>query len=193
MAHFYFDLVEIKKRNPDFEWRGYPYYAAGADAWRRNVISYEEWSEAEQWGKEVPELFQFGDQGILNYLVFFKSQRDDMPDPDVQHLSKAICVLRQYTTDTSHKARGAMLREASIYKVKRTVNMGRGKNNYIDRLFRLLTTLRKNFSIQWISFPTLGSFDPLLVLQSLLLMPQSQFLVCPTVHGQRSPGMTGGE
>jgi hypothetical protein len=78
LAHFYFDLVEIKKRNPDFEWRGYPYFSAGAYACRRNVISYEEWSEAEQWGKEVPELFQFGDQGILNYLVFFKSQRDEI-------------------------------------------------------------------------------------------------------------------
>ena len=57
----------------------------------------------------------------------FKSQRDNMPGPDVQHVSKAICVLRQYTTDRSHKARDAMLREASIYKVKRMVNVGRGK------------------------------------------------------------------
>ena len=78
LAHFYFDLAEIKKRNPDFEWRGYPYFSAGAYACRRNVISYEQWSEAEQWGEEVPGLFQFGDQGILNYLVFAKSQRDEI-------------------------------------------------------------------------------------------------------------------
>jgi len=78
LVHFYFDLAEIKKRNPDFEWRGYPYFSAGAYACRRNVISYEQWSEAEQWGEEVPGLFQFGDQGILNYLVFAKSQRDEI-------------------------------------------------------------------------------------------------------------------
>ena len=78
LVHFYFDLAEIKKRNPDFEWRGYPYFSAGAYACRRNVISYEEWSEAEQWGIETPSIFKFGDQGILNYLVFAKSQRGEI-------------------------------------------------------------------------------------------------------------------
>jgi len=78
LAHFYFNLAEIKKRNPDFEWRGYPYFSAGAYACRRNAISYEQWADAEQWGQEVPDLFQFGDQGILNYLVLFKSQRDEI-------------------------------------------------------------------------------------------------------------------
>ena len=78
LAHFYFDLAKIKKRNPDFEWRGYPYFSAGAYACRRNVISYEQWSEAEQWGIETPGMFKFGDQGILNYLVLAKSQRGEI-------------------------------------------------------------------------------------------------------------------
>ena len=78
LAHFYFNLEELKKLDPDFEWRGYPYFSAGAFYCRRNVISYEEWVKIEQWGKERPGLFQFQDQGILNYLVFSKSQRGEI-------------------------------------------------------------------------------------------------------------------
>jgi hypothetical protein len=74
LSHFYFNLGEIKKKNPDFEWRGYPYFSAGAYACRRNVITYDQWVEVEQWGEKTPGLFQFGDQGILNYMVFSKSQ-----------------------------------------------------------------------------------------------------------------------
>ena len=78
MSHFYFDLVGIKKRHPDFEWRGYPYFSAGAFSCRRNVISYEQWSEMERWAEEAPGLFQFQDQGILNYLIFAKNQRGEI-------------------------------------------------------------------------------------------------------------------
>lgn len=78
LAHFYFELHALKKFDPDFEWRGHPYFSAGAYACRRNAIPYEQWKEVEQWGDEVPGLFQFGDQGILNYLVNSRSQRGEM-------------------------------------------------------------------------------------------------------------------
>ena len=78
LAHFYFKLDALKKFDPDFEWRGHPYFSAGAYACRRNAIPYEQWQEVEQWGEEVPGLFQFGDQGILNYLVHAKNQRGEM-------------------------------------------------------------------------------------------------------------------
>ena len=78
LAHFYFNLSELKKLDPDFEWRGYPYFSAGAFACRRNVISYEEWIGIEQWGEKIAGLFQFQDQGILNYLIFAKSQRGEI-------------------------------------------------------------------------------------------------------------------
>ena len=78
LAHFYFNLSELKKLDPAFEWRGHPYFSAGAFACRRNAISYEEWVKMEQWGKKIPNLFEFQDQGILNYLVFSKSQRGKM-------------------------------------------------------------------------------------------------------------------
>lgn len=78
VAHFYFNVDDLKKRDPDFEWRGYPYFSAGAFACRRNIISYAEWNQIEQWGKETPGLFQFQDQGILNYLIFTKLQRGEI-------------------------------------------------------------------------------------------------------------------
>ncbi len=78
LAHFYFKLDALKKIDPNFEWRGHPYFSAGAYACRRNAIPYEQWKEVEQWGKANPRLFQFGDQGILNYLVHAKGQRNDI-------------------------------------------------------------------------------------------------------------------
>ena len=78
VAHFYFNVDDLKKLDPDFEWRGYPYFSAGAYACRRNAISFEEWAEVENWGQECPGLFQFGDQGIINYIVFAKSQRGEI-------------------------------------------------------------------------------------------------------------------
>ena len=35
-------------------------------------------SEIEQWGEKIAGLFQFQDQGILNYLIFAKSQRGEI-------------------------------------------------------------------------------------------------------------------
>jgi len=78
LPHFYFELDQLKLFDPEFEWRGHAYFSAGVYACRRNVISYDQWLETEQWGKQEPGLFQFGDQGILNYLVHAKSQRDEI-------------------------------------------------------------------------------------------------------------------
>lgn len=76
LAHFYFNLDKLQQFDPDFEWRGHPYFSAGVYACRRNVITYEEWLEMESWDSQVPGgIFKFGDQGILNYLVLAKGQR----------------------------------------------------------------------------------------------------------------------
>ena len=78
LPHFYFDLGKLRKFDSEFEWRGHPYFSAGVYACRRNVISYEEWQKVEGWAQQEPGLFQFGDQGILNYLVHAKSQRGEI-------------------------------------------------------------------------------------------------------------------
>ena len=79
LPHFYFKLEGVHKFDPDFEWRGHPYFSAGVYASRRNVISYEEWVDTLAWNDQVPGgIFQFGDQGLLNYLVLAKSQRGEI-------------------------------------------------------------------------------------------------------------------
>jgi hypothetical protein len=78
LAHYYFNLEQLHDFDPDFEWRGYPYFSAGVYACRRNVISFEQWKDVGQWEERVPGLFKFGDQGILNYMVLAKSQRNEI-------------------------------------------------------------------------------------------------------------------
>jgi len=78
MPHFYFKLEELLKFDPDFEWRGHPYFCSGAFGCRRNAITFEQWAEVERWQKQVPDLFQWGEMGMLNYLVLSASQRGEM-------------------------------------------------------------------------------------------------------------------
>jgi hypothetical protein len=79
LAHFYFDMEELKKFDPNFEWRGHPYFSTGAFACRRNVISYQEWIKIEAWNNSVPGgVFRFWEQGMLNYFVLAKSQRGEI-------------------------------------------------------------------------------------------------------------------
>jgi len=78
VSHFYFDLEKLKKFDPDFEWRGHPYFCTGAFGCRRDAITFQQWAEIEQWQKQVPDLFQWGEMGMLNYLVLSASQRGEM-------------------------------------------------------------------------------------------------------------------
>jgi len=79
LAHFYFKLDELKEFDPDFEWRGHPYFSAGAFACRRNVITYDEWIKIEKWNDDVPGgIFKFWEQGMLVYLILAKSNRGEI-------------------------------------------------------------------------------------------------------------------
>ncbi len=79
LSHYYFKLEELKNFDPDFEWRGHPYFSTGVFACRRNVISYEEWTKIESWNTAVPGgIFKFWEQGMLDYLVLAKSQRGEI-------------------------------------------------------------------------------------------------------------------
>lgn len=76
LGHFYFDLDKLQKHDPDFEWRGHPYFSAGVYACRKNFVTFDEWMVVEEWNKGKTDwLFRFGDQGILNYLVHSLGQR----------------------------------------------------------------------------------------------------------------------
>jgi len=91
LDHFYFDLEKLFLHDPDFEWRGHPYFSAGVYACRRNAISYDHWMKVEAWNGGIPDsLFRFGDQGILNYLIHSGAQRGEMNVvcSDLQYLTR---------------------------------------------------------------------------------------------------------
>lgn len=88
LDHFYFNLAALSRYDPGFEWRGHPYFSAGVYACKRNVFTYEQWLELESWqASESGNLFRFGDQGMLNYLVHSAKERGMIKTEfsDLQH------------------------------------------------------------------------------------------------------------
>jgi len=82
--HFYFDPDLLKKFDPDFRWQGNNYFCAGVYAARRNVISFQKWTEVLSWGL----WNNSGDQGLLNYMVHTKAQQGEIKiaSSDLQHV-----------------------------------------------------------------------------------------------------------
>jgi hypothetical protein len=88
LLHFYFDPEKLKQFDSEFEWRGLAYFSAGVFACRRDVISFEQYCNVEEWAHRGPGLFSFGDMGMLNYLVHSKAQRAEIrvATSDLQHV-----------------------------------------------------------------------------------------------------------
>lgn len=90
LPHFYFDPLKLRRFDPDFEWRGHPYFSSGAFASRRNAIPFEVWDKAESWERQSPGLFAWGEMGMLNYLVHAMAQRNELKIAmsHLQHISE---------------------------------------------------------------------------------------------------------
>jgi hypothetical protein len=88
LRHFYFDPEKLRRFDPDFDWRGKAYFSAGVFAARRNAISFEQYLETKAWRHEAPDLFNWGDMGMLNYLVHAATQRGKLKTAmaDLQHI-----------------------------------------------------------------------------------------------------------
>ena len=88
LPHFYFDPSKLRQFDPDFDWRGHAYFSAGVFACRRNAIPFERYAEVEAVSRKVPGQFEFGDMGMLNYLVHSMALRGDLKTTmsDLQHI-----------------------------------------------------------------------------------------------------------
>ena len=55
---------------------------------RRNAISFGDWVKVESWERQSPELFSWGEMGMLNYLVHSMAQRGQLKidSADLQHV-----------------------------------------------------------------------------------------------------------
>jgi hypothetical protein len=67
----------IEKLPTEFEWRGKACFSSGAFACRRNAISFELWDRTESWAGSRRACL-LGKMGILNYLVYATTQRDEL-------------------------------------------------------------------------------------------------------------------
>jgi hypothetical protein len=94
LPHFYFDPIKVRKLDPEFDWRGHPYFSAGVFACRRNAIPFHRYADVEAVSRQIPGMFEFGlnsskgDMGMLNYLVHTMAQRGDLKVSlsDLQHI-----------------------------------------------------------------------------------------------------------
>lgn len=86
--HYHFDPDKLKIFDPTFEWQGKTYFCSGAFACRRNTITFEEWMKIESWNLEEPNLFAWGEMGMLNYAVHSKVQQGKLNiiSDDLQHI-----------------------------------------------------------------------------------------------------------
>lgn len=78
VAKWFFDVDQLLGIFPDFDWDNQPYFCAGAFAARKNCFSLAEYLKLENLAQQFPNLFQFWDQGIVNYMVFSGSQRNQL-------------------------------------------------------------------------------------------------------------------
>jgi hypothetical protein len=89
LPHFYFNPEKLGQVDSNFEWRGNAYFSSGAFASRRNAIPYQEWVRLEDWARQKPGLFAWGEMGMLNYIVHAMAQRRQLKVgmSDLQHIS----------------------------------------------------------------------------------------------------------
>jgi hypothetical protein len=75
LGHFYFNLEKLRHLDPNFEWRGWPYFSTGTFACKRNAISFHDWMEIKKWESRFSDpIFKFGEQGQLQYMVHSGNQ-----------------------------------------------------------------------------------------------------------------------
>lgn len=88
LPHFHFDPLKLRPFDPDFEWRGKPYFSSGAFACRQNAIPFDVWAKAESWARQSPGLFAWGEMGTLNYLVHAMTQQGKITSvmSNLQHI-----------------------------------------------------------------------------------------------------------
>jgi len=105
LPHFYFDPLKLRNFDAEFDWRGKAYFSSGAFACRRNAIPFELWDTAESWAQQSPDLFAWGEMGMLNYLVHALAQRNQLriAVSDLQHISghHGIDELKQDCTNSN--------------------------------------------------------------------------------------------
>jgi hypothetical protein len=88
LPHFYFDPGKLIFHDPDFNWRGLPYFCAGCFAVKRNLIDFQDYCRLKIIADTEPGAFAWGDMGMLNYWVHSNAQAGKIKIgmSDLQHI-----------------------------------------------------------------------------------------------------------
>ena len=88
MTHYQHNPDLLRKYDPGFEWRRNPYFCSGTFAFRKNVVPFDMWVKVQKWRDDSPNLFGWGEMGMLNYCVHSLSQKGliQVAVSDLQHL-----------------------------------------------------------------------------------------------------------
>ncbi len=78
LRHYYFDPAKLRAYDPEFCWQENQYFCPGVFAARRHAIPYKDYARALAWEKSNPGTFQFGDMGLVNYLVHAMARRGEL-------------------------------------------------------------------------------------------------------------------
>jgi len=86
--NYYFDPDLLKKFDSTFQWEANTYFSSGTFGYRKGVISFDQWEKVEGWLEKEPNLFAWGEMGMLNYLVHSLSQKREIKvdSSDLQHI-----------------------------------------------------------------------------------------------------------
>jgi hypothetical protein len=104
LPHFYFDPGKLRRFDSHFDWRGKAYFSGGVFAVRRNAISFERYKEVMAWERRQPGTFNWGEQGMVNYIVHAGADRGETTTAmsDLQHIPP-----HHGTTELEQDSRGA--------------------------------------------------------------------------------------
>ncbi|AMW30000.1 hypothetical protein [Arthrospira platensis] len=70
ISRLFFDLEGMKKHFPDFNYQDRPYFVTGVFWGKRGIFSLAEYAELLEFKNRYPDVFKYGEQGLLNFMIF---------------------------------------------------------------------------------------------------------------------------
>jgi hypothetical protein len=72
VSKFFFEVKEIERHFPDFNWRSYhnDYFCTGTFFATRDIFSLDEYIDILNFTEKYPGVFKYGEMGFLNFMLF---------------------------------------------------------------------------------------------------------------------------
>lgn len=76
-SQFFLNPQEVEKHFPDFQWHSHlgEYFCTGAFFAKRNIFSLDDYMSILDFNAKNPNVFKFGEQGLLNFMIFDASDK----------------------------------------------------------------------------------------------------------------------